>query len=600
MPKENAALIAFNRGLISRLALAREDLDRTALSASIFTNWMPRVLGSMMLRPGQQYINETKDSNFSISIPFIFSTSDYASIEMTNQTMRVIKDDAVVIRDTVATAVTNGDFSSLTGWTTDNDSGATATVNDGSLELVGTGFGSARVKQLVSVTGSNINKEHTLDIKVDQGPVRCRVGSTEGGDEYVFETSLGTGIHNLSFSPSGNFWIELISFQRYTVKVDTCDRASGGVLEIETPYLEADLRKIRVISSADVIYLSCKGYPQKKIERRSNNSWSFVNYEPSDGPFRIINTSQTTLTPSGLNGDITLASSENLFRSSNVGSLFQITSRGQRVENTFSGESQEGDYIRVTGVGSAQRQFIMEFDANITATLTLQRSSGEPGNWIDVTTYVNPTGSTAFYDGSTYANQIVFYRLIVKAGDYTSDSTVASIDYDDGGITGVVRVTGYTDQKTVSAIVLSSLGRASATTDWAEGKWSDRRGHPTCNTLHEGRKYWFGKGSINGSISDAYESFDPDQEGDSAPIDRSIGKGPVDDIQWALSLTRLMVGADGSEISVKSSSLNEPITPSNFNFHDPSTQGSANVACCPSGFTWVFRSKITIKAVRAC
>ena len=43
-------ILAFNRGRISRLALARTDFARTQFSAEIQTNWMPRALGSMMLR----------------------------------------------------------------------------------------------------------------------------------------------------------------------------------------------------------------------------------------------------------------------------------------------------------------------------------------------------------------------------------------------------------------------------------------------------------------------------------------------------------------------------------------------------------------------
>jgi hypothetical protein len=52
MGKMTNALLAFNRGLQSRLGLARIDLERTALAAEVQTNWMPRSLGSMMLRPG--------------------------------------------------------------------------------------------------------------------------------------------------------------------------------------------------------------------------------------------------------------------------------------------------------------------------------------------------------------------------------------------------------------------------------------------------------------------------------------------------------------------------------------------------------------------
>ena len=72
MPQENVPLIAFNRGLISQLALARVDLRRTALSADIQTNYVPRVLGSMMIRPGLGYTGETKDNAFGVGLQFTY------------------------------------------------------------------------------------------------------------------------------------------------------------------------------------------------------------------------------------------------------------------------------------------------------------------------------------------------------------------------------------------------------------------------------------------------------------------------------------------------------------------------------------------------
>ena len=56
MARENTALVAFNRGRVSQLALARTDIKRIALSAETMTNWVPRVLGSMSLRAGLGYL----------------------------------------------------------------------------------------------------------------------------------------------------------------------------------------------------------------------------------------------------------------------------------------------------------------------------------------------------------------------------------------------------------------------------------------------------------------------------------------------------------------------------------------------------------------
>jgi hypothetical protein len=87
-----------------------------------------------------------------------------------------------------------------------------------------------------------------------------------------------------------------------------------------------------------------------------------------------------------------------------------------------------------------------------------------------------------------------------------------------------------------------------------------------------------GTDKIWGSVSDAYTSFDIDTEGDAGPINRSVGFGPVDTINWLLPLGRLIVGRQGAETSVRSGSFDEPLTPTNFTLKDCSTQGSAPVA----------------------
>jgi hypothetical protein len=90
-----------------------------------------------------------------------------------------------------------------------------------------------------------------------------------------------------------------------------------------------------------------------------------------------------------------------------------------------------------------------------------------------------------------------------------------------------VRITAFTSSTIVSAEVLSDLGGTSATDDWAEGEWSDRRGWPSAVALYEGRLWWSAASrGIWGSISDGFESFDEAVEGDSGPINRDVGSGP--------------------------------------------------------------------------
>lgn len=593
MPKvPNVALQKFNVGVISSLALARTDVDRLQLSASTQTNWMPRVLGSMMLRPGWEYITSTLDDAKAKYLPFVFSTTDLALIELTDSALRVLVDDEPISRPSVSTAVTNGTFDTdLSGWTDADESGATsfwtAGASQGLMDLIGTGFNAAIRRQEVTVSGANQNVEHALRVVVDRGPVLLRVGSSSGGDQYIAETALDTGTHSLAFTPTGNFHIQLFSRAKTPILIDSITVESSGIMDLPTIWEEANLPYIRFDQSGDILFIACDGLQQQKIERRATRSWSVVDYVTNDGPFRVINTSPVRLTPSALSGGITLTASSALFKSTNVGSLYRLESTGQKVQESFTGEDQFTDEIRVTGIG-ASREFTIAISNTFVGTLTLQRSPAEPGAWTDVTTYTGPI-TTGYNDALD--NQIIYYRIGIKAGNYTSGTADASLTYSGGSRTGVVRITGYTSETSVTADVLEELGGTSATVDWYEGAWSDRRGWPSSVAFYEGRLWWAGKDKMWGSVSDGFYSFDDSVEGDSAPISRSIGSGPVDSINWLLPLQRLFMGTGGSEKAAKSSSIDEPLTTTNFNLKNTSTQGSAPVSALMADDRGIFVQK---------
>lgn len=578
MPKQSVALLAFNRGRVSPLALARTDIRRVQLSAETQTNWMPRTLGSMMLRPGLGYLGASRSNLQAKFIDFIYANDDTALIEVTNTKIRVWIDDVLLSRPAVTAVVANGDFNSdLAGWTDADEGGADSTWNSfGYMQLVGTGENAAIRRQEVTV--NQLNTEHGLRILVRRGPVMLKIGSTAGDDDYLEESTLLTGEHSLSFTPTtGSFHIELSARGVPAALVESVQVEGAGVVEITSPWLEDELDYLRWVQSADVVFVACDGVQQHRIERRGTRpqarGWSVVVYTTGDGPFRLENDSPTTLTPSGLSGDITIAASKPLFRSTHVGALFRITSTGQTVEQAVSSANVFTDAIRITGVGE-NRAFGIIVSGTFSATWVLQRSVAEEGNWQDVPTWsFTDTGFSGSYDDDL-DNQIVYYRVGVKTGAFTSGTLDMQLNYSFGSISGVARITGFTDRQNVTAAVLTAMGNTTASSEWAEGAWSDMRGWPSAVVLHEGRLFWIGKDKIWGSVSDAFDSFDEETEGDSGPLSRSIGSGPVDSISWALSMSRLLLGAPGGEYSVRSSALDEPLTPTNFAVKRLSTIGS--------------------------
>lgn len=49
----------------------------------------------------------------------------------------------------------------------------------------------------------------------------------------------------------------------------------GGVLEVTSPYLAADLADMRCAQSADVVYIASRNHPPRKLMRLSDTSWQF-------------------------------------------------------------------------------------------------------------------------------------------------------------------------------------------------------------------------------------------------------------------------------------------------------------------------------------
>lgn len=590
------ALLAFNRGIVSSKSLARIDVKRMALSAETQTNWMPRALGPMMLRPGLAHITSTQNDAAAKYIEFVYSGSDMALIELTDSSMRVIIDDVVITRPAVTSKFdrwngaswdTSTDTSSLftnstdVGYWKDNDeAGCTsAFATGGYLSLLGATTASAIRDRRLTIVETNV--EHSLGIVVNRGTVTLRVGTSEGGDELLGDRTLRAGYHSISVTPTtSTMFVRLSSGRDVASLVDSVTLGQAAAdMTLTTPWTAANLGNVRWSRINDVTFVACAGVQQKRIERQGSDSprsWSVVEYAPEDGPFRDINVGPVRIKGSALTGDITLTAERNFFKSTHVGGLFSLTSAGQQVTATFAAENTFTSYIRVTGIG-ATRAFTIQLSGTLVAsTVTLQRSVASPGDWADVTNYVATT-TTTYTDGLD--NQIIYYRIGIKTGNYGgADSVGATLTFSAGSITGIVRVTAYTSATSVSAQVLKALGKADQyTQDWREGDWSDKNGFPSAVADSDGRLFWAGKGYAWGSVSDALDSFDDTIEGDSGPIRRTLGEGAVDVVNWLQPSTNLICGFDTTVQAARSSSLDEPLTPTKFNLKAVGDVGTAAV-----------------------
>ncbi|MDW9528068.1 hypothetical protein RWE87_04900 [Sinorhizobium meliloti] len=578
MPRVSAPIYSLNGGEVGKEALARLDLERMQFAGSLYSNTMPRVIGSMTLRPGLEYIADIDFGDVQL-LEYSYSGGSALIPILSDEEMRIVKDSALVSRVSVSTTITNGEFNSFTGWTDASTGSASATVSAGELVLTGTTQDRASAKQTVSVSVGDQNKEHGLRLDIRRGPLSVRLGSTAGDDDLIPQATLDDGVHSIAFTPTtSSVYLELFNDEARNVLVFSCQIDSAGVLVIPTPWTGDDLTDdiIRYKQNKDVLYVASGTYQQREIQRRGDTSWGVQRYKVDDGPFSASDGS-ISLTPSVLTGNGSLTASRNYFESTMVGRLFRLFQSGQTVDEDFTADPAEGDPIRVSGVGSARR-FTWTISGTWSGTVTLQVAnddgSGNPGSWTDVFDRVS-NGSSTYTDSDD--NVIKFFRFAVKSGNHTSGTMETRLSYEGGSQSGIVRVIGHTSATSVAIEVLSRLYSTGATFEWDYSTWSDYDGWPASVEVFGGRLYWGQDDTVHGSVPDAFKSFDDTVEGASAPISRSVNSSSQRGILWLLGLQRLIAGTDATEISIKASSFDEPLTADSWFPVDASTRGSANI-----------------------
>lgn len=563
----------FNRGEVDQLLIAREDVSKVNDSADLMENFMPLRTGPMQYRPG--FGNLGAASSGSMMIPFVRSISDKAIIELTDSLMYVWVDDARLQVNGVTSTVLNSDFSTnINNWTDASGTDSVATWGSSAAKLTGTGTTSAVLYQ--TITNTDHGEEHTLRIVVKRAPVYVELGTSGVRSDDIYSGWLGVGDHMLTFDAdaSNDTTISLSNNKEYSCLVDQVAFLGPGdfglVTDITNPW------GVKYDQSGDVIYIAQADGPQYKIERRATKSWSIVKYRSTGGPFGLINNSEVTLTPSGLTGDITLTASSAYFKSGHVGALYKLVSQGQKVVDTFSGTSaNQTNSILVTGV-EGSRIFTIKVVVGTwsSGTVVLERSVDD-ANWESVKTYTSGSAVNEDYDDDL-DNAEVYYRL-TTTGLAGGDSITVKMIYSGGSMTGIARAFSRTSDTVMRAQVLQPFGATEATRDWYESDWCTYNGYPTSVALYEGRLFWAGKNKYYGSVSDVYDSFDLDREGDDRAIVKTIGFGPVEDVLWLARSNRLMMGLASDIIPVRSSSFGEALTQNNANIRETSTQGAADV-----------------------
>lgn len=365
---------------------------------------------------------------------------------------------------------------------------------------------------------------------------------------------------------------------------------NGALLEILSPYGENELHSIQFVQSADVMTIVHPNHPVMELKRVAVNNFTLTEKEFEYPPMLDPNLDDDhTLTPSALEGDITLTASKETFTEENVGGFYQLihTRRENEIEKDFTGNG-TSDSIEVFGF------WTFTTHGTWTGNVTIQRSFDNGNTWADFRTYSSAKDSNTSSSGDE-EEKGVLYRIQMQDYEASSTGTLklcrCLFVNPDFQTTGVVKITEVESATVATGKVISKLGDTTAITEWNEGAWSNRRGFPRTIAYYEERMMFGGTAhkpqTIWGSKTNAWDNFLIGSKDDDG-LDFTLASDTVNTICWMCQHDALIIGTMDSEWTLSASDSAAALTPSNFQVKRQSVYGSREIAAQMVGDTVLF------------
>lgn len=453
---------SFSAGEITPSAHGRVDLARYQSGLKTCRNFITRVHGGVVNRPGTQFVAKVRDrTKKSRLISFVAASSDSYALEFSDLAMAVIRDGGLVLETNKAiTGVTN-------------------------------------TSQVVIASASH--------------------GYSEGDRVYISGTDLA--------AIDGRFWlINAVTPNTFQLvgSLAPGGTASTGtvarVFTLTTPYSEAQLTAIKYTQLNDVMTLAHGNIQTRDLSRFDHASWTLAAMPFENGPFQDVNVTKTKgVVASAVSGQVTIQSSHAIFSSVNVGQLFYLEQKdyGKPWEVTkvvAAGDIRrsEGKYYEAMNAGTTGTlRPSHEADTASDGTVTwLYKHNGWGVVLIDAVVDDNTMTGTvqseipidlvkadkAITGAADNGSGLV--RITSNAHGYANNDFV--LVYDVLGTTeanGVWRISGVaanTFDLIGSAFVNAYISGGNATINgsykWAFGAWGGDRGWPANVTYFQQRK----------------------------------------------------------------------------------------------------------------
>lgn len=208
-------------------------------------------------------------------------------------------------------------------------------------------------------------------------------------------------------------------------------------VEVAHPYSGEQLEALNYTQSADTSFIAHNAHAIRLLKRTSATTFTLSTMVPREGPFRNLNSNEALkLAASGTTGTVTVESNFDLFTANMVGALI---------------------YLEPEALGTIKPWVQGERTPNLTVG-SVRRSDGKVYR---ATTVSVPSGTGAFCETGNVRPVHEVGREWDGPGDTRSFSGTnynvgVEWEYMHSGY-GIVEITGYTDERTVTCLVKKTL-----------------------------------------------------------------------------------------------------------------------------------------------
>lgn len=266
-----------------------------------------------------------------------------------------------------------------------------------------------------------------------------------------------------TFSVSENYLLEFGNLYVRVWKNDSPHKSSGEEIILTSPYLEAELDDIQYTQSADIVFLAHKNHQPQEIKRFSDTNWSMSEVNWSSPPLLEENTDQTIkITTSSKSGETILRASQDLFNANMVNGYFSF--EADRLSGNISLEHEFSASGITESINVSNSNWDFETGGTWTGRVTIDRSLDGGvsfSNYITVcdTSQIDTAAEAKNFSVSspTVEGNNTFLRVQYEKGADAIGNCQVSLIPTSSTVNSLVRITTFTDAKTVIATVISDF-----------------------------------------------------------------------------------------------------------------------------------------------